>query len=108
MPAMAGGRHAAAAGVPPGWSEYLDYDMLREGKQTLRESNAGLPVSAVKAITQAKLEPPPSSGSFRKPKDESGPETLPPAEERLYAGTMHKKVIASRASGTPFGNKNTF
>jgi hypothetical protein len=30
----------------------------------------------------------------------TGPKTLPPAKDRLYTGTMHKKIIASRSSGT--------
>ena len=102
MPAMAGGRHAAATGAPPGWSEYLDFDALREMKETAKESQAEAQtwkqrVAGYKSVMEENKN---HVGSFRMIKGESGPKTLPPAKERIYTGTMHKKVIASRASGT--------
>ena len=95
MPTMAAGRHAGAGGVPPGWSEYLDFDTLRG----IREGSGSAGVESKTWMERAADYKATSSGSFRKIKGESGSETLPPAEERFYTGTMYKKVIASRSSG---------
>ena len=84
---MAAVRHLSANGVPAGWSEYLDFEHKRGG-QCAEKDKFQHPAS------------PSTEHQSSVAKKRAAVETLPRAEDRIYSGTMRKKVIASKSTGS--------